>query len=281
MYKIIKKEKIGHMIYSYEIYAPHISESAKPGQFVMLRIDEKGERIPLTISDINKKKFLIKIIFNVVGKSTFKLSLINEGEYIKDFLGPLGNPTKIKKYGTVVAIAGGVGSAEILPVIKELKKKGNKIISIIGAKTKETLILKDELKKESNKIIFTTNDGSYGIKGFVTDVLKDIINVENIDIVYTIGPIDMMKNVSKITKEINTIVSLNSLMLDGTGMCGSCRVTVNKEMKFVCVDGPEFNANLINWEEISSRLKLFKKFEDISFKVFKDELECKCQKKQK
>jgi ferredoxin--NADP+ reductase len=281
MYKIIKKEKIGHMIYSYEIYAPHISESAKPGQFVMLRIDDKGERIPLTISDINKKKFLIKIIFNVVGKSTFKLSLINEGEYIKDFLGPLGNPTKIKKYGTVVAIAGGVGSAEIFPVIKELKKKGNKIISIIGAKTRETLILKDELEKESNKIIFTTNDGSYGIKGFVTDVLKDIINIENIDIVYAIGPIDMMKNVSKITKEINTIVSLNSLMLDGTGMCGSCRVTVNKEMKFVCVDGPEFNAKLINWEEISSRLKLFKKFEDMSFKEFKDGLECKCQKKQK
>jgi ferredoxin--NADP+ reductase len=281
MYKIIKKERIGHMIYSYEIYAPHISESAKPGQFIMLRIDDKGERIPLTISDINKKKFLIKIIFNVVGKSTFKLSLINEGEYIKDFLGPLGNPTKIKKYGTVVAIAGGVGSAEILPVIKELKKKGNKIISIIGAKTKETLILKNELEKESDKIIFTTNDGSYGIKGFVTDVLKDIINIENIDIVYTIGPIDMMKNVSKITKNINTIVSLNSLMLDGTGMCGSCRITVNKEIKFVCVDGPEFNASLINWEEISSRLKLFKKFEDMSFKVFKDELECKCQKKQK
>jgi ferredoxin--NADP+ reductase len=281
MYKIIKKEKIGYMIYSYEIHAPYIVKNAKPGQFVMLRIDEKGERIPLTISDINEKNFSIKIIFSVIGKTTFKLSLINEGEYIKDFLGPLGNPSKIKKYGTVVAVAGGVGSAEILPVIKELKKKGNRIISIIGSKTEKTLILRDELKKESNKIIFTTNDGSYGTKGFVTDVLKNIINIENVDIVYTIGPIDMMKNVSKITKKINTIVSLNALMLDGTGMCGSCRISINKEMKFVCVDGPEFNANLINWEEISFRLKLFKEFENKSFRIFKDELECKCQKKQK
>ncbi|GMO64448.1 MAG: sulfide/dihydroorotate dehydrogenase-like FAD/NAD-binding protein [Endomicrobiia bacterium] len=281
MYKIISTEEIGPKIKSYEIYAPNIAKNAKVGQFVILRINDKGERIPLTIAGRNLEKGLVKIIFQEVGKTTMQLASLSAGEYIKDFMGPLGHPTEIKKYGTVVSVAGGVGAAEVVSVIKELKNVGNKIITIIGARCKNLIILKDELRQQSDSILFATNDGTYGTKGYVTDILKDIINKEKVDIVYAIGPVTMMKSVSEITKRknIKTIVSLNPIMVDGTGMCGACRVTIHDETKFACVDGPEFDASLVNWEELISRLGLFKNLEEIAINKFKYTQECNCCKK--
>jgi len=281
MYKIVNRKEIGNKVKSYEIYAPDVAKNAKAGQFIIFRINDEGERVPLTIAGINPQKGLVRIIFQEVGKSTMQLATLCEGEYIKDFLGPLGCPTEIKKYGTVVAVAGGVGAAEVLYVVKELKNIGNKVITILGARSKDLIILEDELKQKSDCIFFTTNDGTYGTKGFVTDVLKEVINKEKVNIIYAIGPLVMMKAVSEITikKNIRTIVSLNPIMLDGTGMCGTCRVTVKGETKFACVDGPEFDAHLIDWEELISRLELYKNLEKISIEKFKHSQEHRCCKK--
>jgi ferredoxin--NADP+ reductase len=280
MYKIVSKKEITQKIKSYDIHAPEVAKTAKAGQFVILRIDEKGERIPLTIAGVNPEKGLVRVIFQEVGKTTMYLASLCEGDYIRDFLGPLGNPTKIKKYGTIVAVAGGVGVAEIIPVIKEFRRIDNKVITIVGARCKDLIMLEDELKQESNSLFFVTNDGTYGIKGFVTDVLKNVLIREKVDMVYAIGPVPMMKAIAELTKEkqIETLVCLNPIMLDGTGMCGACRITVNGSTKFVCVDGPDFNAHLVNWEEITSRLGLFKNFEKISIDKFKNDRNCKCHK---
>ncbi|MDR3281611.1 MAG: sulfide/dihydroorotate dehydrogenase-like FAD/NAD-binding protein [Endomicrobium sp.] len=280
MYKIVSKKELRPKIRSYEVYAPEIAKSAKAGQFVIFRIDERGERVPLTIAGTNLEKGLVRVVFQEVGKSTMHLASLCEGDYIRDFLGPLGNPTKIKKYGTIVAVAGGVGVAEIIPVIKELRKVNNKIITIVGVRCKDLIILEDELKQESDLLLFATNDGTHGVKGFVTDILNDVLIREKVDMVYAIGPVPMMKAISEITKEkhIETLVSLNPIMLDGSGMCGACRVSVNGNTKFVCVDGPDFNAHLLNWEEIVSRLELFKNFEKISIDKFKNNRNCKCHK---
>jgi ferredoxin--NADP+ reductase len=281
MYKIVSKKEIGPKVQSYEIYAPEIAKNAKAGQFVIFRIDDKGERVPLTVAGTKPDEGLVRIIFQEVGKSTIHLASCCKGDFIRDFAGPLGRPTEIKKYGTVVAVAGGVGTAEVLPVIKALKKVGNKIITIVGARCKDLIILEDELKQESDKLLFATNDGTYGKKGFVTDVLKEVINYEKINIVYAIGPVLMMKAVSELTGQshIKTIVSLNPIMLDGTGMCGACRVSVDGKTKFACVDGPEFDAHSLNWQELASRLELFKNLEKVSLDNFKRYRECKCHAK--
>jgi ferredoxin--NADP+ reductase len=281
MYKIVSKKEIGQKVQSYEIYAPEIAKNAKAGQFIIFRIDDKGERVPLTVAGTKPDEGLVRIIFQEVGKSTIQLASLCEGDGIKDFAGPLGRPTEIKKYGTVVAVAGGVGAAEVLPVIKELKKVGNKVITIIGARCKDLIILEDELKRESDVLMFATNDGTYGKKGFVTDVLKEVINDEEINVVYAIGPVPMMKAVAELTREnsIETVVSLNPIMLDGTGMCGACRVTIDGKTKFACVDGPEFDAHSVNWEELASRLELFKNLEEVSLGNFKYHRECKCRTK--
>ncbi|MDR2395249.1 MAG: sulfide/dihydroorotate dehydrogenase-like FAD/NAD-binding protein, partial [Endomicrobium sp.] len=220
-------------------------------------------------------------IFQEIGKSTSQLACLCEGDAIKDFVGPLGHPSVIKRYGIVVAVAGGVGAAELLPVIKELKKVGNKIITIVGARCKDLIILEEELKEESDDLLFATNDGTYGVKGFVTDVLKGVMSREEVNIVYAIGPVPMMKAVSELTKEkhIKTVVSLNPIMVDGSGMCGACRVTVDGKTKFACVDGPEFDAHCVHWDELSSRLNSFKDLEKISFDNFTRRRECKCHKK--
>jgi ferredoxin--NADP+ reductase len=281
MYKIISKKEIGPKVWTYEISALEIARNAKAGQFVIFRIDDKGERIPLTVVDADPQKGLVRIIFQETGKSTMQLASLCEGDCIKDFAGPLGCPAEIKKYGTVVVVAGGVGTAEGLPVIKELKKAGNKIIAVVGARYKDLIILEDELKRESDLLLFATNDGTLGIKGFVTDVLKNVISKEKIDIVYAIGPVPMMKAVAELTRPecIKTLVSLNPIMLDGTGMCGACRVSIGGKIKFVCVDGPEFDAHCVNWEELVSRLDLFKSLEKISVDKFRYNQECKCRKK--
>jgi NAD(P)H-flavin reductase len=275
MYKILSKQILGPNVKQIEVEAPDIAKRAKPGQFVVLRVDENGERIPLTIADKNPEKGTITIIFQEAGKSTSLLGSLNESENILDVVGPLGNPTKIEKSGTIAAIGGGVGVAEILPVIKALKEAGNKVISIVGARTKGLLILTEQLKAAADELLITTDDGSSGTKGFVTTVLSDLlVKKVQIDEVYAIGPVPMMKAVSELTKKcgIKTTVSLNPIMVDGTGMCGACRVSIDGKTYFACVHGPEFNGHLVNWDELSSRLALFKNEEKISLGKFN----CSC-----
>ena len=264
MFKIISKEALASQIKKIEVEVPIIARKALPGQFVILIVDEFGERIPLTIAAVNPNYNRITLIFQEIGVSTKKLGRLEKGDYIKEIVGPLGQPTEIKKFGTVVCIGGGVGIAECFPVAQALKEVGNKIISILGARNKELLILENELKKTSEKVLVTTDDGSYGEKGLVTDVLKALIKgKEKIDLVYTIGPVLMMKAVCQLTypHKIKTIVSLNSIMVDGTGMCGSCRITSGSKTKFACVDGPDFDGHTIDWDELKNRLDLFKEKE--------------------
>ncbi len=282
MFKIVKKEVLSSVIKSFEIEAPDIAKNVKAGQFIVLRLDEKGERFPLTVAGKNVEKGTIKIIFQEAGKSTTQLGTLNEGDSIRDIVGPLGQPTEIKKFGTVVAMAGGVGTAELLPVISDLLKAGNKVITIVGARNKDLLLLQDELKANSTELLTATDDGSFGIKGFVTNVLADVIKREKVDIVYAIGPVPMMKAVSNMTREYNlkTLVSLNPIMVDGTGMCGACRVSVDGKIRFACVDGPEFDGHLVDWDELINRLRAFKENEKLALEKYKDilNMECKCHK---
>lgn len=262
--KIISKKVIGEFvetrIIKMEIFSPIIAEHYKPGQFVILMVEEKGERIPLTITETNISKGTITLIFQELGFTTKLLGNLKEDDVLYHIVGPLGKPTEIKNYGTVALIGGGVGTAEIYPVAKALKEKGNKIITIIGARNKNLIILEEEFKKISDELYITTDDGSYSKKGFVSDILKNLIdNKVNIDLVYAVGPIPMMKVISEITKlhNIKTLVSLNTIMVDGTGMCGSCRITYDGKVKYVCCDGPEFDAQKIDWEEIVNRNKAY------------------------
>lgn len=265
MYRIIKKESLASSIKRIIVEAPFVSSNAKAGQFVMVMVDENGERIPLTLADTDKSKGLITLIFQEVGFSTKKLAALNEGDAIFGILGPLGKPTYLEKFGTVICIGGGVGIAEIYPVSRAFKEAGNSVIGIIGARLKGFLILEEEMRKICNELFVTTDDGSYGRKGFVTDVLKELLdkNTQNI-IVYAIGPVPMMAKVAEVTRpyKVKTIVSLNPIMVDATGMCGSCRVTVAGQTKFGCVDGPEFDAHEVDFKELMQRLSFFKEEEE-------------------
>jgi len=264
---IKRKEVLAKEIKLIEVEAPLIASQVKPGQFVVLRIDEKGERIPLTVANKNRQKGTITIIFQEVGASTKLLGTLKEGDSILNLLGPLGQPTHIEKFGNVVVIGGGVGIAEIYPIIRAFREAGNKVISIIGARCKELLILDKLIAKESDEIHITTDDGSCGRKGFVSDVLKEMIESEReIDLVYAVGPVLMMEAVTKITKphNIKTLVSLNPIMLDATGMCGVCRVVVGGKTLFACVDGPEFDGHLVDFEELKSRLEMYKDKEKVA-----------------
>ena len=264
MSKIIKKEKLTEHISRIIVEAPLIAKAAKPGNFVVVVPTENAERIPLTIADTDAKTGSIAIIFQVVGATTKVLDYLKEGDEIAHLLGPLGVPSHIEKYGTVVVIGGGVGIAEIYPVVKALKNVGNKVITIIGARCEELLIYKEELRTQSTELRTTTDDGTCGRKGFVSDELKDLIAAgEKIDRVIAVGPVPMMKVVCDITKEqqIQTVVSLNPLMLDATGMCGICRVTVGGKTKFACVEGPEFDGHAVDFEELTDRLKAYKDVE--------------------
>lgn len=257
------------------VEAPYVVKYRKAGQFIILRIDEVGERIPLTIADIDKEKDTITLFYQVVGTTTRKLSLLKAGDSLLDIAGPLGHPTDIKNYGTVVCIGGGIGTAPLYPIAKAMNEAGNRVINIIGARSKDLLILTDKLKAVGEDTIICTDDGSFGQKAFVTDPLKEIMATETIDAVVAIGPVPMMKAVSELTrdKEILTFVSLNSIMVDGTGMCGGCRVTINGETKFTCVDGPEFNGHEVNFDELVSRLGTYTAEEKVARE--KHEHECK------
>lgn len=279
MFKILKTQILAPYIKLFEFDAPLIARKAKPGQFVVIRINEPGERIPLTIADAKKEEGILVIVFQEVGKSTKLLGTLKAGDAVLDLIGPLGKPSEIEKYGTVVCVAGGVGTPEIFPVARALKEIGNKVISIIGARSKELLIMEAEMKSVSDEVYFTTDDGSYGHKGLVTDELKRLIDQGiKIDKVFAVGPVIMMKAVSELTKpyQIPTIVSLNPIMLDATGMCGVCRVEVGKETKFACVDGPEFDGHQVNFETLMARLKTYLKEEKESLELFMKQAQCCC-----
>jgi ferredoxin--NADP+ reductase len=260
MYKILKKMQLCPIVYLIEVEAPLIARKNKPGQFVVLRVHEKGERIPLTIVNSDEKRGSITLIFQVVGKTTKLLSKLNEGDYIMNIVGPLGKPTEIEHYGTVVLIGGGVGAAEIYPEAKAFKAAGNYVIGIVGARTANLLILENELKQVCDEFYITTDDGSKGHHGFVSDILKQLIDKGvKIDLVYAVGPTIMMKVISNLTKPygIKTLVSLNPIMLDATGMCGVCRVKVGGEIKFACVDGPEFDGHLVDFDLLMARQRTY------------------------
>lgn len=270
MYKILEKRTLSDNVKLMNIKAPLVAKKAKPGQFIILRIDETGERIPLTIADYDRKKGSITIIFMEVGKTTKQLGAMKEGESLLNFAGPLGVPSEIEKYGTVVCIGGGVGIAPLYPIVRALKEAGNKVISILGAKSKDLLMLEDEIGKYSDELLIATDDGSKGHKGFVSDVLKDIIDEgTKIDIAWAIGPVIMMKVVSDLTRkyDLKTMVSLNPIMVDGTGMCGGCRVTVGDETKFACVDGPEFDGHKVDFENLMLRNRRFEREEKEACKL--------------
>jgi ferredoxin--NADP+ reductase len=261
--KIVKKEVLadilGTKVCRLEVVSSDIAKKAKPGQFVVLMASEKGERVPLTIVDVDKDKGTIALIFQEVGLTTKLLGSLNSGSSLYALVGPLGHATEIRKYGKVILVGGGVGIAEIYPVAKAFKKEGNYVVTILGARTKELLILEEGLKSVSDEIYVTTDDGSYGRKGFTTDILGELLRKEKYDLVYAVGPIPMMKKVSSLTEGFNvkTVVSLNALMVDATGMCGCCRVTVLGEVKFSCVDGPEFEAHGVDWEELEKRNRIY------------------------
>jgi len=260
VYPIAKKERLAPEVLLLEVEALQIARKAEAGQFMILRVDEPGERIPLTLADWDAERGTITLIFQEVGVSTVKLGMLNEGEAILDCVGPLGLPSEIKEYGTVVCIGGGIGIAPIYPVARAQREAGNRVISIMGARTKELLFWEDKLRALSDEVLVTTDDGSYRRKGFVTDVLKQlIVGGEPIDVVYAIGPVVMMRAVSHLTLdyEIHTIVSLNPIMADGTGMCGACRVTVDGQTKFACVDGPEFDGHKVDFVGLMKRQQIY------------------------
>ena len=264
MYKILSKTKLAPKIFRMSINAPDIAKKRLPGQFVIIRVDENGERIPLTIAGADTKAGTITIIFQAVGRTTEQMALLEKGDFIKDIAGPLGKPTHVKKFGTVVCIGGGLGIALVSPLIKAMKEAGNKVISIISAKTEDLLILQDEIQKISDELKIATDDGSAGYHGFPTQVLDSIIKEgKEINLVLAVGPVPMMQAISAVTKphNIETVVSLNSIMVDGTGMCGGCRVIVGGETRFTCVDGPEFDGHKVDFKELTQRLRIYEKEE--------------------
>lgn len=257
MNKILEKKHFSEKVVQLVVEAPLIAHSRRPGHFVIVISDEKGERIPLTIADADERRGTITLVVQAVGDSTAAICAKEPGECLHDVVGPLGRATAIASYGTVVCCGGGVGVAPLLPILKAMKAAGNKVISILAARTKDLIILEDEVRKHSDEVIIMTDDGSYGEKGLVTNGLEKVIAREKVELVCTIGPAVMMKFVSLLTKkyEVPTICSLNTIMVDGTGMCGACRVTVGGKMRFVCVDGPEFDAHQVDFDEMIMRLR--------------------------
>jgi ferredoxin--NADP+ reductase len=260
LFKILEKTFLQEIVVKMVIEAPEIARKRKAGQFIVLMTDEQGERIPLTIADSDSEKGTITIIYQIVGKTTAKMAQMEKGDFILNVLGPLGHPTEIENFGTAVVVGGGVGIGVAYPIASALKKAGNKVISIIGARTKDILILEDEMRKVSDQLLVATDDGSYGFHGFVSAVLQNVIDSkEKIDIVYAIGPVPMMRVLANLTKPygLKTIVSLNPIMVDATGMCGACRVSVGGKTKFGCVDGPEFDGHEVDFNLLITRLRMY------------------------
>jgi ferredoxin--NADP+ reductase len=260
MFEILKNTHLAPQVFQYLLHAPDIAKKAFPGQFIIIRLDETGERIPITISDSDPIQGTLTIFVQAVGKTSIEMSLMHAGDFILDVVGPLGNPTQVDLFGTVVLIGGGFGIAAIHPITRALTQARNKTIAILGARTQELVILEKELVNAATTVHVVTDDGSYGAKGRVTDTLKILIEQkEPIDRIIAIGPLIMMKSVADLTRpyKIPTLVSMNPIMIDGTGMCGACRVTVGGEMKFACVDGPEFDGHAVDFEGLLNRLKTY------------------------
>ncbi len=276
MYEIIEARFLSEDVKLLKIKSPNIAKKRKAGQFVIIRIDEEGERIPLTIADSDVDTGTVTVIVQGIGKTTIQLNKLEAGDSIKDIVGPLGLPSEIEKFGTTVSIGGGVGSAIAYPTAVALKQAGNHVITINGARSKDLVILEDEMKAVSDEAYITTDDGSYGHHGFVTDMLQKLIDDgKKIDFVLAIGPIPMMKAVADVTRpyDIKTVVSLNPIMIDGTGMCGGCRVTVGGKTKFACVDGPEFDAHKVDFKNLVDRNRMYAKYEKKALEQF--EHKCK------
>lgn len=265
MYRIVRKEVMSPVIKLLEIEAPEIAARARAGQFIILRLDEEGERIPLTIADFDPGRGTVTTIFQEVGYTTRRLGTLEAGDYLADFVGPLGQPSEIENYGRVVCVGGGVGVAPVYPIARALKEAGNEVISIIGARTRELLIWEDKMRAVSSELLVATDDGSYGHHGFVTDLLKKVLEEkDHVARVWGIGPVIMMRAVAETTRPfgVMTIVSMNPIMVDGTGMCGACRVSVGGETRFACVDGPEFDAHQVDWQLALRRMNMYKEEEE-------------------
>jgi len=273
-HKIIRKEKLSAENFLFEIEARNVSERFKAGQFVIIRLHDSGERIPLTVAEVKPDKGTVTLIFQVVGKTTAEMSRLNIGDALANCVGPLGNPTHVDKFGRVICVGGGTGIACIYPIVKALATSGNKVLSILGARTESLLLLETEMRSYCVGTYITTDDGSKGRKGFVTDVLAELIEqyaeTDGVQRVFAIGPPLMMKKVAEVTRpyDIPTIVSLNTIMIDGTGMCGSCRVFIDGKMKLACIDGPEFDAHKVNFDDVISRLSMFKEKETKAMNEF-------------
>lgn len=277
MFTIVTKETLASNVRKITVRAPDIARRARAGQFVILRVSAKGERVPLTICESDPSSGMITLIFQEAGKTTRALGALGPGEALRDVLGPLGHPTEPLAGKHVVAVAGGVGVAEILPVSRMFRKNDCRVTGIIGARTKELVILEPELRSSCDKLLVATDDGSSGRKGFVTDVLKELLGAgTQVDLVYAIGPVPMMRAVAGLTKTfgVRTVVSLNPVMVDGTGMCGACRVTVGGETRFACVDGPEFDGHAVAWDELISRLSAFAGREKTASENYQRECQC-------
>jgi ferredoxin--NADP+ reductase len=263
MNEITKKESFSENVVKLEVYAPLIAKSGKAGHFVIVKVGKYGERIPLTIAASDIQKGTITLVIQQVGESSRKICALNEGDAITDLVGPLGKATHIERFGTVVCACGGVGAAPMLPIAEAMKKAGNKVITVLAARTRNLIILEEEIRQFSDEVIIMTDDGSCGVKGLVTNGVEHVINREKTDLCVTIGPAVMMKFVSLLTKKygIPTVASLNTIMVDGTGMCGACRVTIGGKTKFVCIDGPEFDAHEVDFDEMILRLNAYKESE--------------------
>lgn len=280
MHTIIEKTELAARVYKYVVEAPDIAAKARAGQFVIIRLNETGERIPITIADRHPGKGTITLFVQAVGKTTIQMSRMKTGDSILDVVGPLGIPSSIEKVGTVVAIGGGFGIAAIYPIVGEHTRAGNKTVSLLGARTRDLLILEDEMRKVSSEVRIATDDGSYGEKGVVTDLLKEIISSrEPIGLVLAVGPLVMMKAVAEVTRPytIKTVASMNPIMIDGSGMCGACRVMVGNKRKFACVDGPEFDAHLVDFDGLLNRMKMYLPEEKLSLEKYSRATDPECR----
>ena len=263
MNKILEKEHFSEQVVKFVVEAPLIARARKAGHFVIVRIGEKGERIPLTIAGADTKKGTIDLVIQAIGKSTKKICQLNAGDSFTDVVGPLGQATHIENVGTAVCAGGGVGVAPLYPIVEALHNAGNKVIVVLAARNKDLIIMEEQMRAVSDEVVIMTDDGSYGTKGLVTHGVENVLNREKVDLCVTIGPAIMMKFVSELTKKYNvpTVASLNTIMVDGTGMCGACRVTVDGKTKFVCVDGPEFDAHKVDFDEMMMRQRSYKSME--------------------
>ena len=273
-YEILENVVLAEKVNRYRVFAPQVARQRKAGQFVIIRIDADGERIPLTIADADPEAGTLTLVVQAVGKTTARMAGLRPGDRLLDLVGPLGSPTHIERFGTVVMVGGGIGIAPAHPIAQAMRRAGNRVISILGARTKGLLIMEEEMRRASDTVLVSTDDGSYGRKGLVTEILKDLMDTEGTpDLVVAIGPVIMMRFVCLLTGEykVPTVVSLNPIMVDGTGMCGGCRVSVGKESKFACVDGPEFDGHLVDFEELMQRQAFYREQERESLERYEHE----------